>query len=464
MKAKLLGAVVVSLLALSPALAGPQGWRTDGTGCYPAAEPPTEWSASENVIWKSPMPGNSNSTPAIVDGKIFICADPAWLICVNAADGKILWQKSNTYFDMLDEQETAKAKADIAAGKIIAAKIKSANGQLNKLKREQKKSPNDQELKDKVKAAALAIRKLTSELKPLTKYMKAPANPTTGYSTATPAADGKGVYAVFGSGVVAGYELDGQRKWIRYLAKPRSGDGHSGSPLLVGDKLLVHITEMVALNVADGKTAWRARLGARFGSPVLAKVGDVDGVATAGGEIVRISDGKLLGRGLGGLVYNSPIVAGGVLYLVQTNPAAFKLPDEAAEKIKPQRVWKSRPKIKKDRYYSSALHADGLIYAVTQTGVLSVLDAKTGEFVYERVLKLGGTVYTSITAAGKYVFVSSERGITAVIEAGRDYKEIARNKLETFRSCPVFVGRRMYVRGYKNLYCIGDKPKTAGAE
>ena len=455
MKAKLPGAVVVSLLAFSPALAGSQGWRTDGTGCYPAAEPPTKWSASENVVWKTPMPGRSNSTPVIVDGKIFICADPAWLICVNAADGKILWQKSNTYFDMLDEQEIAKAKADIAAGKVIAAKIKSANGQLNKLKREQKKSPNDQELKDKIRAAGLAIRKLTSELKPLSKYMKAPADGTNGYSTATPAADGKGVYVVFGSGVVAGYELDGQRKWIRYLAKPRSGYGHSASPLLVGSKLLVHITEMVALNAADGKTAWTARLRPRFGSPVLAKVGEVEVAVTAGGEIVRISDGKPLGRGMGGLEYNSPIVADGIVYMVQATPGAFRLPSKAAEKIKPQRVWKGRPRIKKDRYYSSAVHADGLIYAVTQTGVLSVLDAETGDFVYERALKLGGTAYASISAAGKYVFVSGDKGVTAVIEAGRDYEEIARNKLETFRSCPVFVGRRMYVRGLKNLYCIG---------
>ncbi|GAF72045.1 unnamed protein product, partial [marine sediment metagenome] len=426
MKAKLPGAVLVSLLVVSAAHAGPQGWRTDGTGCYPDAKPPVKWSASENVVWKTPMPGPSNSTPVIVDGKIFICADPAWLICVNAADGKILWQKSNTYFDMMDEQEIAKAKADIAAGKVVAGKLRSAKGELNKLKRKQKDVPKDQELKDKIKATGATIRELTSELKALSKYMKASADGTTGYSTATPAADGKGVYAVFGNGVAAGYTPDGKRKWIRYLAKPRSGYGHSGSPLLVGSKLLVHITEMVALNVADGKTAWAARLGARFGSPVLTKIGDVDVAATAGGEIVRMADGKLLARGLGGLVYNSPIVAGDGLYLVQARPVAFKLPEKAAEKIKPERVWKGRPKIKKDRYYSSPLHTDGLIYAVTQTGVLSVLDAKTGELVYERALKLGGTAYASISAAGKYVFVSGDRGVTAVIETGRDYKEIAR--------------------------------------
>ena len=44
---------------------------------------------------------------------------------------------------------------------------------------------------------------------------------------------------------------------------------------------------------------------------------------------------------------------------------------------------------------------------------------------------------------------------TIVLEPGREYKEIARNTLETFRSTPVFEGRRMYVRTLKHLWCIG---------
>ena len=66
------------------------GWRTDGTGRYPDADPPITWSAQENVVWKTPMPDWSNATPVVVGDRIFVCSEPADLICVRAADGT-LW-------------------------------------------------------------------------------------------------------------------------------------------------------------------------------------------------------------------------------------------------------------------------------------------------------------------------------------------------------------------------------------
>ena len=61
----------------------------------------------------------------------------------------------------------------------------------------------------------------------------------------------------------------------------------------------------------------------------------------------------------------------------------------------------------------------------------------------------------SITLAGKHLYVSSDNGSTIVLEPGREYKELARNSLETFRSSLVFEGKRMYVRTTKGLWCIG---------
>jgi outer membrane protein assembly factor BamB len=68
----------------------------------------------------------------------------------------------------------------------------------------------------------------------------------------------------------------------------------------------------------------------------------------------------------------------------------------------------------------------------------------------------GGQCYPSITLAGKYLFVSSDNGHTLVLEPGREYKEIAHNVLEPFRSTPVFEGKRMYVRTLQHLWCIGE--------
>ena len=90
-------------------------------------------------------------------------------------------------------------------------------------------------------------------------------------------------------------------------------------------------------------------------------------------------------------------------------------------------------------------------------GILTALDTTTGKMVYEERLNLGGgAIYPSISLAGNRLYVSSESGSTVVLQPGREYKELARNKLEPFRSSLVFEGKRVYIRTEKRLYCIGD--------
>ena len=98
-----------------------------------------------------------------------------------------------------------------------------------------------------------------------------------------------------------------------------------------------------------------------------------------------------------------------------------------------------------------------MIYALSANANLTVVDAKTGQRVYEEKLELGGgQCYPSITFAGKFLFVSSDNGHTLILEPGREYKEVAQNTLEPFRSSLVFEGKRMYVRTLKHLWCIGE--------
>jgi len=59
------------------------GWRGNGTGVYPDAQPPVKWSAMENIIWKTPLPGKSNASPILVGDRIFICSEPSTLLCVS---------------------------------------------------------------------------------------------------------------------------------------------------------------------------------------------------------------------------------------------------------------------------------------------------------------------------------------------------------------------------------------------
>src|SRR5580704_16312737 len=78
----------------------PVGWRTDATGKYPDAQGPREWGPEKNVVWRTAMPAMSNAIPVIVGERLFTCADPCVLICINKADGKIIWQRAISYDDL----------------------------------------------------------------------------------------------------------------------------------------------------------------------------------------------------------------------------------------------------------------------------------------------------------------------------------------------------------------------------
>lgn len=372
----------------------PVGWRTDGTGRYPEENPPVRWSAEENVLWKTPMARWSNASPVVTDGLIFVCSEPTTLVCVSASDGKVLWERTNTYQDLpVEEKGPPPGVHDI-----------------------------------------------------------------NGYSSATPASDGERVYVTFASGVVASYDREGNRKWIRLVEKPGIGHGHSSSPLLVGKKLLVHFNSLWALKTENGETVWNAGSNAVFGTPVRAGIGGQDLAITASGDLIRVEDGKGIGNCGSRLAFNAPIVDGGIAYFIQHRGKAVRLPNRAAEDAPLEVLWQTMPR--DDRYYSSPVYHDGLIYAITQHHFLNVIDAAKGEVIYEQKVDLGGgTVYPSLALAGKYLYVSSDNGTTLVLEPGREYKEVARNNLEGFRSTPVFVGNRLFIRGMKHLYCIQSPPQ-----
>ena len=81
----------------------PVGWRGDGSGLYPSAEPPTRWSAKENVLWKTEV-GRGSSSPIVVGSRVLLTAEPDLLVCVDAATGKELWRKAHRLSDLPAER------------------------------------------------------------------------------------------------------------------------------------------------------------------------------------------------------------------------------------------------------------------------------------------------------------------------------------------------------------------------
>lgn len=373
------------IIVLAPLMLGllaaaePVGFRGDGSGRYPEADAPTAWAPDRAVVWKTAMPDWSNASPVLVGDRIFVCAEPATLVCVAVADGRILWQ------DTLPGLPQP------------APKTHEANG----------------------------------------------------FTSATPVSDGKRVWAVFGQGLAACWDAAGKRQWAVTLEKPPNGWGSCISPRLAGGVVAVQFDSLYGLDPATGVQRWKLKTPWGWGTPAVAAVGKKEVLITCKGVVVDPASGKELSKGMPQLEYNSPCLVDGAVYFLQQKPQAFAVPALKA-------LWQA-PDIAGDRYYATPLVHDGLVYAINQQKNLTVLDVKTGARIYEKKLEhIQGTVYPSPTLGGKFVFISGEQGQTLVLTPGRTYAEVARNSLEPFRSCPVFVGKRMYLRGRKNLWCIGE--------
>jgi len=271
------------------------GWRMDGTGCYSNASPPTEWSATKNVLWSAPLPNWSNASPVLAEDKLFVCAEPETLLCIDTADGKILWQKANPIEDTLTPDELEKTKKALLESAPIAKELSEAEKESKAAANDPNKIPGDETLKKKADDLKAKVDELKKRLDSFKEYIPPRTQGTNGYSSSTPATDGKKVFAVFGNGVAACYALDGTRVWIRKVSKPANEMwGHSASPVLAGQKLVVHLSDMQALNPATGETIWIARVPSAFGTPAVARLGDGDALITAAGNFVRASDGKVL--------------------------------------------------------------------------------------------------------------------------------------------------------------------------
>lgn len=434
------------------------GWRTDGTGAYPGAAPLTQWAADKGVVWSTEMPGRSNSLPVLVGEKIFIGCDPCSIYCINAADGKPLWNASLDYKDLLSAEDWAKAEAEIASAKEINKQLSPLTSEITQLNKQLKTAENKAEVEAKLeplKKQAYDLQTKLKDLKLAAQYEMPRTHGSNTYTTPTPVTDGKHVWIILGNGIVGCFDLEGKRVWAKFVARPpNTGWGHSSSPALAGDKLIVHIDDLVAFDAATGEEKWRQKIKYSWGTPVAAKVGGEDIVITPRGDFVRAADGKVVANAKVALEYNTPVVKDGVVYFIQNGGKAIQLPEKLEEKVELKELWTTQPK--RERYYASPVIHDGLVYAVNQKGHFSAIDAKDGSIVYEQDLPQPKIVFPSIALAGNHLYVSYEDGQTVVIEPGRTYKQVAVNKMEGFRSTPVFQGKRMYLRTEKHLYCIGE--------
>ncbi|MFB3894562.1 MAG: PQQ-binding-like beta-propeller repeat protein [Phycisphaerae bacterium] len=452
----------------------------------------------KGIAWRTALPApTSFGGPIFVDGKIFLLSDPADLVCLDAATGRILWVRSNNYNDAATDAEK-KANPDIFNQiEPLAARLKEVNDSFvagNPPKPEPVEGREEFKEKTGLESKLYALMKKVDDRK-----YALPKGQDVGYSGMTPVSDGKHVWGWCATGVTFCYDLDGKLIWRRVDNEGSFFEhGYSTSPVLGDGKIVVFMNKMIAFDASKGERLWttefdpKAQFANRFhGTPAVAKIGQTPVCVLPTGFILRLSDGKIIydkGPGVSFMQQEipSPVVTGNTVWRLSTYNSFLKvvLPAAVTEPLKMDSV--RELKLDLEHYPTnylpwhmpSPLVHEGLAYLVNNTGVLSVVDTETMKLVYERLLDLGHFqtahegpgrgVCVSPSLAGGRIYLVGTDGTTLVIKPGRTYEQLARNRIECvfwrywgtrherFVANPTFDGKRLFLRGERFMYCMEE--------
>lgn len=409
------------------------------TGVAPHADPPTEWSETKNVAWKTEIPGKGSGTPVIWGDKIFV------LTAVPT-----------------DKAAPAKPEEPAAEGA-------------------QRRRPSGIQPTHVQQFVVMAINR--SNGKVLWQKVVREAlphegtHPTSTWSSPSAITDGETVWAHFGSFGLYALDMKGNVKWEKDFGDMtiKLGFGEGSSPALHGDKLVLlwdHEGEsfIVALDKKSGKELWRTPREEKttWSTPLVVEHGGKAQVITAATNNIRsydLASGKLLWQGPGltpnsipspvygdGMVFLTAGFRGNALYAIKLDAVKG---DVAADSEAV--VWK----YDRDTPYvpSPLLYGDKLYFLKSNNGILSCFNARTGEKHYGEVRVEGvPNVYASLVGAAGRVYVTGREGAVAVVQHGPEYKVLATNTLEDgFDASPALVDSEIYLRGKKYLYRISAK-------
>tara|TARA_R110002049_G_scaffold27321_2_gene94340 strand:- start:608321 stop:609631 length:1311 start_codon:yes stop_codon:yes gene_type:complete len=409
-------------------------WRgPTGNGVATEGQPPTMWSATENVKWKVEIPGKGSGSPVVWNDRVFVvtavpttangqsAANPAGprqrrrgagggiselafkVLCFDRDTGSLLWQQTST----------------------IATPHQATHA-------------------------------------------------TNGFASASPCTDGEHVYAHFGSRGLYCYTLDGQLKWKRDdfgAMNTRNDFGEGSSPTIAGNLILVPWdhegpSALYALNKLTGETVWRTERNDEptcWSTPLVVEHNGAKQVVMNGQTCARgydLETGKELWR-CGGQT-DRPVasaVAQDDLVIVGSGfrgsfMGAFRMSGRGDIEGTDAVAWtldRDTPDI------ASPLLSGGRVYFHKgKAGQLTCVDAATGKVHYAAVRVPGiDSTYASPIAAGGYVYLTGRSGNTVVIRDSDNFDVVATNSVgETVDATPAPVDNELFIRGERHLFCI----------
>ena len=293
------------------------------------------------------------------------------------------------------------------------------------------------------------------------------------YAASTPATDGKLVYAFFGTEGLYAYDFKGKLAWKADLGKLGTvGMGTGTSPILFDNLVIVQADEengeasfIVAVDKNTGKEAWRTprKVQVSWSTPVLVRTSKRAELIASGTESVISYDpatGKELWRhkGVESNAIPSPVANNEMAFIVAGFPAkiamAIKLGQSGDLTGTPNVPWTYA---KGTAYVPSPILYGDYLYLTTDRGILTCIDAKTGEVKYEGGrIPIPATFTASPVAFEGKILMTSEDGDTFIVKAGPKHEILGTNSVgEPVYASPAIADGRIFIRGEKNLYCIG---------
>jgi len=437
----LLAAAGFALAPASPLLADPATtsphwaqWRgPDGLGIAKDAAVPLEWSATKNVVWSAEIPGRGHSSPVVWGDRIFLTTAIEGDVVPGAKPVKHLMEGQDFQHPDgvgADRKHTLEVLAlDAKTGKILWQKAAWQG------------TPYD------------------------TRHKRG------SFASPTPVTDGTLLYAYFGAEGLYVYDFKGELKWSWKSGGIASfGVGVGTSPVLYDKLVILQCDEdngeksfIVGLDKKTGKEAWRVarHVEVSWATPILVTSGGRHELVTAGNQAIIGYDpatGRELWRtkGLESNAVPSPVAGDGVVVLSAGYPAKIALAmrpggsGDASDRV----LWRYD---KGTAYVPSPILVDGLLYLVTDKGLVSCLDAKTGKVHYEGGRPPSGTSFmASPVAVAGHLLMSSMDGDTIVLKAGTAHQVVRANSLgEPIAASPAVAGGRIYIRGEHHLFAIG---------
>jgi outer membrane protein assembly factor BamB len=432
-------AVLASLLfcALAWGMASDPGywsyWRGPAVNGMAAGDAPLHWSDTQNIKWKADIPGRGHSSPVIWGDRIFVTtainngppdpqpapgSKPALVktgpfaehsfevLCLDRKTGKLLWQRTATK----------------------AVPHEGYHGQYGS------------------------------------------------FASNSPVTDGKYVYAFFGSRGMYCYDMKGKLIWKKDYGvqmKMRMAFGEGMAPVISGDRLILVFdyegdSFMSVLDKNSGKEIWRVNRDEKsnWAAPLVYEYNGKKQILVAASKKVRAYDfesGKPIWEtaGLGSNPIPHPVREDDMVFVMtghqNPNLMGIRLGKEGDLTGTDSIVWSQT---KGNSYTPSSVLYDNKLYVLTDTGMVSCYNAKTGVAYYQqqRLPKTYSFKSSPVGANGK-LYLASENEDVVVLRMGEKFEVLATNTLadQMFIATPAIQDGEIFLRGQNKLFCIREK-------